>query len=551
MSRRSNLVHAALLLILVLTCAIVGVACRREVPPEEAVSSLVVGVENDLTNLDPIKSQEPYSLRVIGQIFEGLVSLDGSNRLQPGLAESWSHNETYDVWTFQIRRGVYFHEDDSFGTTRTREVTAQDVVESFQRVVSKDSYPQFVLADALLGVQEFQAGTADSVAGLRTVNPMTVEMRLQKPEPAFLHRLTSPWFSVFPREAVALGPDVFGRTKAIGTGPYKLLSRSDTEVRLTRNERYWRGNKSGYDRITFRVIKNEQIRLAELRNGSISLMALPLALVPAVVEGDPSSGGEVRLKQPYMESFVVRSFPTFNSHFIGMNCEKLDVHLRRAISLAIDRHEALRAVAHGAGTLTAGTVPVGLLGYAPPYPGDIFDLERAKNELAQSSFDPRRNEIELLVHDKDNSEQLGQLVQAQLGRIGLRLALQRLDYNTVVERMIKGDTQAFVLALEYVFSAPEPILNNIFHSEKIPVPNFWRYNNPAVDGGLDQLRLVGDRSKANSRAQQIEKQIIDDAPAAFLYQLSNPVIFRAGVNGVAVNGHSIPLLWEASPSTRR
>lgn len=549
MPKRSNPVRAALLL--VLSCAVVVAACHREAPPEAAISTLVVGVENDITNLDPIKSQEPYSLRVIGQIFEGLVSLDGSNRLQPALAESWSHNETYDIWTFQIRRGVYFHEDDSFGPTRTREVTAQDVVDSFQRIVSKDSYPQFVLADALLGVQEFQAGTAASVAGLRAVGPMTVEMRLQKPEPAFLHRLTSPWFSVFPREAVALGPDVFGRTKAIGTGPFRLLSRSDTEVRLTRNERYWRGNKGGYDRITFRVVKNEQIRLSELKNGSISMMVLPVALVPAVIEGDLSSGSAVRLKQPYAETFVVRSFPTFNSHFIGMNCDKLDLHLRRAISLAIDRTEALRAIVHGAGTVTAGTVPVGLLGYVPPYPADIFGLERAKSELAQSSFDPRKDEIELLVHEKDSSEQLGQLMQAQLGKIGIRLSLQRLDYNTVVSRMIKGDTQAFVLALEYVFSAPEPILNNIFHSEKIPVPNFWRYRSPAVDRGLDELRLVGDRTEANLRAQQIEKQIIDDAPAAFLYQMSNLLIFRTGVDGVAVNGHSIPLLWEASPSARR
>ncbi len=545
MARGLGFRRAVLLTVLFAAVAMAD-GCRRETAPPPA-NTLTVGVENDLTNLDPIKSQEPYSLRVIGQIFEGLVTLNARNELEPALAKSWTHNDNYDTWTFEIRPGVYFHEDELFGPDRTREVTAQDVVESLQRIVSKDSYPQFVLADAILGVQAYQEGTADSVAGLRVTGPRTVEIRLQQPEPAFLHRLTSPWFCVFPREAVALGPDVFGRTKAVGTGPFKLVSRLDNEVVLAKNERYWRGDAGGYARLVFRVIKNEQIRLSELRNGHVDLMVLPLPLVPVVLEEPESANGELPLNPEFAGRFAVRSFPTFNSHFIGMNCEKMDVHLRRAVSLAIDRRELLRAVVHGAGVVATGTVPIDLLGYVPPYNGDIFDPARAVEELAKSSFDPSGDEIEILVHEKDNTEKLGQLVQAQLAKIGVRVSLERLDYNTVVGRMIQGDTEAFALALEYVFSAPEPILNNIFHSAKIPVPNFWRYSSSEVDRGLDDLRRIGDRSEANARAQKIEEQIIEDAPAAFLYQLSNLVIFREGIDGVSINGHSIPLLWEATP----
>jgi ABC-type transport system substrate-binding protein len=527
--------------------ALVGPGCSKS--PGERISQpavITMAVENDLTNLDPIKSQEPYSLRVIGQIFEGLVTLDGTNQLKPALAERWSHNETYDVWTFEIRQGVRFHEDDCFGAKRTREVTAQDVVDSFTRIVSKESYPAFVLADALVGVQEFQEGKSPGVTGLRATGPYTVEMRLQKPEPAFLHRITSPWFCVFPREAVALGPDVFGRTKAIGTGPYKLVSRLDNEVVLDANRDHWSGRVPAYGRVVCRVVKNEQIRLSELRNGNLSLMVLPLALVPAVVKETNAPGG-YQLVDDYADKFQVRAFPTFNTHFIGLNCEKMDVHLRRAIAYAVDRGEALQAVAHGAGLLTPGTVPVGLLGYVPPYSGDIHDPERARAELAQSGFNPAKDHIELLVHEKNSAEQLGQLIQAQLGRVGIPVQIVMLDYNAVIGRMIQGDTQAFVLALEYVFSAPEPILNNIFNSEKIPVPNFWRYSNPAVDAGLARLRTVGDRAEANAIARDIEKTIVDDAPAVFLYQLSNPVIARKDIGGLAVNGHSIPLLWEAAP----
>ena len=513
--------------------------------PPDAARQLVVSVDNDITTLDPIRSQEPYSLRVIGQIFEGLVTLGAENELEAVLAERWSHNETYDTWTFEIRRGVYFHEDDVFGERRTREVTADDVAFSFERLVSPESYPAFVLADTIAGVSEFQSGEAPGVAGIKVLGPHAVEFRLRRPDSTFLHRITSPWFTVFPREAVELGPDLFGRAIAIGTGPFRLARRSDTEVVLERNERYWRTVDGNVERLVFRVIRNEQLRLSELRNGRLGIMALPPALIPGVVSGDvaPGDGDAVTLRPELAETFRARSFPTFSSHFVGFNCDRLDVNLRRAISYGIDRREIVSAITRGGGMLATGTVPHGLLGYRPPFEGDIHDPERARRELEQSAFDPATDRIRLLVHEKDSSELLGQLLQAQLGRLGIEVAIERLDYNTVVERMIRGDTEAFALALEYVFSAPEPILENIFHSSKIPVPNFWHYANPEVDAGLDGLRTLGDREAANQAAREIERQIIEDAPAAFLYLARRIVIFRNDVTDVAYNGHGTPLLW--------
>src|SRR5258708_35497544 len=102
-------------LLTVLLCA----ACSRS--KHATVRELSFATENEITNLDPIKSQEPYSLQVIGQIFEGLVSLDSGNHIVPVLAESWSHNQNYTLWQFKIRKGVFFHEDDSFGASKSRE----------------------------------------------------------------------------------------------------------------------------------------------------------------------------------------------------------------------------------------------------------------------------------------------------------------------------------------------------------------------------------------------------------------------------------------------
>lgn len=528
-----------LLLIIVISLS----ACQKK--EQKKLAELTFAIENDITNLDPIKSQEPYSLQVIGQIFEGLVTLNGKNEIVPVLAESWTHNNDYTVWQFKIRKGVFFHEDDSFGAKRTREINAEDVLYSFQRIVSKESYPAFVVSDAVEGVADYQAGKAKEVSGFRVMDPNTFEIRLQQPEPTFLHRITSPWFCIFPKEIVEKGPDVFGRVKAIGTGPFKLIQRNDTDVILERNPKYWQQISGNVERLRFKVVKNEQIRLTELKNGNITMMRLPLALMPGVLAESGASGQQdYPLTAPFNNDFTVKAFPTFNTHFIGFNCDKLDTHLRRAISLAINRKEIVNTITFNSGVLSTGTVPIGLLGYQPPYPGDIYNLELARKELKESKIDPKKRHIELLVHEKDNTEQLGQLIQGQLKQIGLEVDIKKLDYNTVVGKMIKGDTEAFALALEYVFSAPEPILNNIFNSAKIPVPNFWHYRNSKVDADLNKLRKVEDRAESNSLSQSIEKQVIDDAPVAFLYQLRNLVIVRKGISNIAFNGHSIPLLWE-------
>jgi len=513
--------------------------CRGCTPsPSVPTSEIVVACENEIATLDPAKSQEPYSLRVIGQIFEGLVSLDDRNQIEPALATKWIANETFDTWTFELRPHVRFQEDDVFGPSRTREVTAADVVASLTRLAAKDSYPSFVLADAVQGVAEFQAGKARDVAGIRAVTPQIVEIRLSKPEPTFLHRLTSPWFVVFPAEAVALGPDVFGRARAPGTGPYRLVSRTDSEVVLAANPSWWKGSPK-VSTLVFRVTKNDALRLAQLRARQINWMLVPESLSTSLLAG-PSTPAE-----SLGPDVAVDSFPSFSSHFVGFNCDKLDVHLRRALSFVIDRWAITSAVAGHTAVASVGTVPAGLLGYLPPYSEDLHDESRARAELAQSTFKPARDSIELLVHEKDASENVGQIIQAQAAKIGVRITIKKLEYNTVVGRMISGDTQAFVLALDYVFSAPEPILNNIFNSAKIPVPNFWHYRSTEVDRRLEDLRGVQDREKANALARDIERLVIDDAPAVFLYQGRKVVLRARSVPSVPINGHGIPRFWSA------
>lgn len=514
-------------------------ACGTNTQKTES-GNLTYAIENDIISLDPNKIIEIFSFQVMSEIFEGLIELDANNKVQPLIAESWTNSADFKTWRFKIRKGVRFHKDSCFGAAGTREVTAEDARYSFQRTLQKDAIQYFVLADVIAGGEDFHTGKAKSVSGLRVIDGQTLEIELTRPEPFFIYRIVSRWFSVVPKEACELGPDVFGRTKAVGTGPFTLQSRSDSEVLLTKNPDYWRTIPGNLKQVSFRVIKNEQIRLSEMINGHVAMTRVPLSAIPGVVKS--ADAQNVVLKEPFSSRCEVREFPTYNSHFLGFNCQKLDLHLRRAISFAINRQELIANVTHGTGILATGTVPNGLLGYKPPYSKDIFDLAKAKQELKLSKHDLAKP-IVIVVHDQSSSEQSGQLIQHQLGQIGLKVELRKLAFNAAIDQIIKGDAEAFIAAFEYVVSAPEPILTDVFLSSKIPVPNLWHYRNPVIDKRLMQLLSTPGIERSNALAASIEKQVIDEAPAAFLFQLRNLVMYQKNLTDVKVNGNNVTLLW--------
>lgn len=508
-----------------------AVSCSK--PPAHSPEQLTVALDSELERLDPLTIKSPKTFIVSWQIFEGLLALDVHGNLVPKLASKWETSDN-QTWRFTIRDGIRFHDAPIFGPDgKGRTVTADDVVSSYTAFCSANAYPAFLLTDVLEGCADYNAGKATSVSGIHKTGPMTVELVLTHPEPYFLRRLSTAWIAVFPKEALqSANKEQWGLSNVVGTGPFRLISNSDTEVKLTRNPDYWDKTATGAVRdISFRVIRNDQARLNAVRDASVDLIQLPPTLFPAVLNPDGS------LKNELTDRLQLVRYPTFNSHMIGFNVANLpDVHLRRAISLGIDRKKIADALFFGNARINGGTVPLAMQSYVSKIPVDsLYDPAAAQNELAQSSY--RGQDIELLVHDQAGSEQIGQLVQAQLRAIGVNIHLTKVDFNTAVGRVVKGEAPMFSMYFDYVFSAPELILVNMFASDKRPVPNFWQYSNPTIDAELASLRTIIDVKQSLTRSAEIEAQVVKDAPAAFLFELDPVLVERKGLAPVTVNAH--------------
>jgi peptide/nickel transport system substrate-binding protein len=318
-----------------------------------------------------------------------------------------------------------------------------------------------------------------------------------------------------------------------------VVSRTDTVVDLARNEKYWRPVAGNVDKIEIRVIKNDALRLAAARNGEVDLTYVPLLLAPTVADADANG---FRLKEGWKDARL-EVYRTFNSTFLGLNCEHLDAPLRRAFNQAVDRQALTKLFLPGTVLPSLGPVPLALAGYKEPddaaHPPDIAGAKRS----FEASTNQARMPIEILVHEKEASEQVGELLQAQFKAAGLDVRLTKLEYGAVLQRMAAGDYDAFIMSFEYVYSTPMPILEGLLNSKRIPSPNFWRYRNPDVDAALKEFQHATTVEAGNQLAARIVGMIQNDPPAVYLYQTLTPISVAGRLGEVPVNGHSVPMLW--------
>ncbi len=495
--------------------------CRPSIVP--AKDSIVVAVENDIQTLDPTDLSDPYTSRIVWQIYESLITLDDRDRPCGLLAKSWSVSKDYKVWTFKIRPGVYFHASGIFPDS-TRTLTAHDVKFSFTR--SAQRFGSFVFSGLVQGLDDYIKNKAPDISGFETIDSLTFRVRLIKPQPTFIYRLTSPYLGIFPPEAIEKNPKKFGESFCAGTGPFKFHHRTETSVMLLKNEKYWREVSGNLMSVKFQVEKNAQFRVTQFENGHYDVLQLPLQFVPRFTRKKPAT----------QDRYQRYSKTTLNVHYLGINCEKItDVHLRRAIGYAIDKKTIVDKFLYARGLAASSPVLPGLQDYVPP-PGLSYAPDSAKVELDKSTY--ANEPIILLVSDAPNSEQLGQIVQSQLFKIGVNVKLRKFDFNTQISRLFTAEKpDMFIMFSEWVFAAPEFIIDS-YHSQKIPNPNLFGYIHPEVDELLDRVRFTDRREEINSLLFRAEKIALGEVPVVWLYHYKKTFVMDKRLSGFSVNAHN-------------
>jgi peptide/nickel transport system substrate-binding protein len=510
-------------------------------------------------NLFPHNITDAYSYRIASQIYEGLLKFDITNlTVKPSLAESYEIDETGTVYTFRLKKNVFFHDDDCFPQAKGRLFTAEDVAYCFTRLCTPGMNNQgfSVFKDILKGAseyyQDFENGVQNEkgVNGIEVVDQHTIRLTLTQPNSIFLVNLARPFCFIYPKEAEKMyGVDM--RVKAVGTGPFYLSDiEEDISIILKKNTNYHRSDTFGnklplLDALDIHFIKDKKSELFEFKNGNLDMVyRLPTEHLIEILEESARNDGQV-------SDFQLQRVPEMVTQFLCFNTQKelfKDINIRKAFNFAIDREKILDFVLNGEG------FAAGHHGIVPPvfsfYPIDDVsgyrqNLDSARFYLAEAGY-PDGNgfpRLEFLLNPEGQRNTLVAVeIQKQLADfLNVEVELSILPFAQLMERSMKGDFDLLRIAWIADFPSPENFLW-LFEGSEVPddvnsvsYPNIARYRNAEFDRLYQSALHAKSPEDGNLIFKQAEKLLMKDLPFVILWYDEGYRIIKSNIENFPNN----------------
>jgi peptide/nickel transport system substrate-binding protein len=481
--------------------------------------NLVVAFNADPETLDPHITTALLAARVLALIHDNLINRDFDGTFKPALAEKWDVSADGKVYTFSLKSGVKFHSGKDF--------TSADVKYTFERWLSIEKAPN--------------AYTIKPIDKIETPDAQTVRFTLKEPYNIFLDQLAGSWAVILNQESVDKAGKDYGVTTADGTGPFKFVSWTrNQKLVLARNDAYTWGSPmfqntgpAYVDGIEIRVIPEDNTRVAEFLAGNIQ-----------IVQDVPQADVD-RLSNTPKVSIV--KYDQLQTTYLGMNTSKAPFdtkQVRQAVSLAINRDEIVTGANFGLGkparTMLTPDTPFFWKGAEQVAP--TYDQAKAASLLDGAGWKMGANNVRekdgqplvmplWIINDSTTILQ-AQILEQQLAKVGIKVDTKQYEQTAWFAAARSGEQVAYIIG---VFFENADVLYFYFYSKQQPAPNRFSYAAPEVDNWLDDSRTNTDRNAVQQDYESIQKQLIEDAPAAPLIHTLGTLGKLDAVEGVRVH----------------
>ncbi|MFA5688874.1 MAG: ABC transporter substrate-binding protein [Kiritimatiellales bacterium] len=512
---------------------------------------------------DPARAGDVASSMMIGRIYEGLLDyayLDRPYRVQPLLAEALPEISGDGLtYTFRVRKGIYFQDDNCFPGDRGRELTAEDFVYSIKRVADLKtmSAGYWAFNGRIVGLDEFRAASAGDaptnydapVEGLSAPDRYTFQIKLVEPYPQLLWIMAMHYTFAVPREAV----EYYGKefvNHPVGTGPF-ILERWTRNYRIefVRNPKWQEtgrielypstgtaedrtagllddaGKQVPFlDRIVQFVVDDPTTTWMMFLAGQFSFSGISRDNWDVVITLDNDLSAELQNKK-----ITLLKEPTLDLFYIGFNMDDPVVGpnktLRQALSCAFSP-ELLVTYFNGRITPVYGPLPDPLAGFKPGPTAYSFDLEKAGQLLAEAGYPNGINpatgrRLEIVLELGGATADMRQMVDLMAGmydKIGVVLKAEYNNWPAFLDKMDRRQAQLFSLGWVADYPDAENFLQ-LFHSANVsPGPNHANYVNPEFDKLYEQMRTMLPGTAKDALCEKMADIIIEDCPWIFMYQ---------------------------------
>lgn len=474
--------------------AVIGAALLALALPSgraQAEQVLRIGIHGaEAGSFDPSMSAQTIDNVLTAWMYGGLVRFPAGtidpSKIEPDLAESWTHSDDGLTWTFKLRPNVQFHK--GYGV-----LTAEDVAYSLKRAANPKTS---------IFASDFRPFDV-----VEAVDATTLKIVLKSRVPSLLAIVTAQRGGLIISKKADL--EVAGEysKKPIGTGPFQFEEYQARQfVRLSANPDYYFG-KPKIDTILYRYIPSNESRDLAFRAGELDL-----------TYGRKEQSWADRMKK--LPNTVVEVFGPGELRLINLNelSKPLDdIRVRQAIAHAIDRDQFVKFVGADVVAPNVSVVPLGYLGYTTDVPKFPYDVAKAKALLSEAGY-PNGLTIKILGSNRSFVEPY-QLLQAQMAKAGVTLDIQLVEH-TAWHSQIRQNLSPMVAYTAARFPIADIFLSQFFHSDSAvgkptAVTNFSHCK--VADKEIEAARTELDPQKQLQFWHQAQRAIIADVCAIPLF----------------------------------
>ena len=452
------------------TLAVVAVAAALAPAAVEAQKKqVVVALNQDPDLLDPTLARTYVGRIIFAHICEKLYEIDDKLQIHPQLAADMpQYSDGGRTMTIKLRPGVKFNDGSA--------MTAESVRFSLDRHQNlKGSNRRSELA---------------SIEKVEVVDPATIRLRLKAPAAQLLSQLTDrAGMPVSPAAVQKLG-DNFG-TAPVCVGPWQFVERvAQDRIVVEKSPHYFDPAAAKFDRIVFKIIPDDNVRLANLRSGDIDLTHQVTPTDAAALKR------EGRFEVPSVTGLGYNSIAINLRNKTGKTNPPGDLgtplandpRVREAFDLSLDREAIMQVVYDG--QYTSGCTPI------PPI-SPFFDksrkcpardVARAKKLLADAGLGGGYS-FEMVVINNPQQRRVGEVIQQMAKEAGFTITLRPQEFASALNDSDAGKHQAFLIG----WSGRVDPDGNIHQSQTCKGPlNATLACDEKVDALLDKAREVSD-----------------------------------------------------------
>ncbi len=477
-----------------------------------------------ISTLDPAYARNQTVIWPVNQLFNGLVQMDDSLSVKPCIARSWDISGDGRVYTFHLRKDVFFHRHALFGSREKRRVMADDFLYSFSRITD----PAVASPGAWIFNHLDRSG--EHPEGFDVLNDSTFRIFIRDIFPPFAGLLTMPYCSVVPREAVEYFGSGF-RSHPLGTGPFMFGNwREDEKLVLVRNPDYFEKDAHGrplpyLDAVSITFIKDKQSEFLEFMLGNLDFLS---GVHPVYKDELTTPSGNLNPK--YAGRFRMYRQSYLNTEYLGFLVDEdapaaagsvlLDVRVRKAINYGFDRVRMMKYLRNNIGTpALAGFVPEGMPSFSDrAVQGYDYDPDRSRQLLREAGYPDGKGLPEITLTTTSDYRDLCEYIQHELSQVGIRISIG-ISTGAAFRNLVANSELPFFRG-SWIADYPdaENYLSLFYSPNFSPAgPNYTHYRNPRYDSLFEQAVATPGRKERYRMYHILDQMIMNDAVVVPLY----------------------------------